>query len=118
MTRIVIPERIPGLNGNDGLMREHFRAAAKRKQDYEWYVLEQAGNVAHPGPVRITYTCKRLVLMDWDNHCASFKHIGDALVSAGVIIDDKPSIVVEFIPKQIKVKHRHEQAAEIIIEDL
>jgi hypothetical protein len=55
--------------------------------------------------------------MDWDNFAASFKHIGDSLVAAGVIIDDKPSIIIQFLPQQIKSKIK-EQRVEIIITDL
>jgi flavoprotein len=54
--------------------------------------------------------------MDWDNFAASFKHIGDALVSNKVIKDDKPGVVVQFLPEQIKCK-RVEQKVVIIIED-
>jgi hypothetical protein len=55
--------------------------------------------------------------MDWDNFSASFKHIGDALVDLGVIVDDKPSIVTQFLPQQIKSK-RVDQRVEVIIEDV
>jgi len=55
--------------------------------------------------------------MDWDNFSASFKHIGDALVDLGVIQDDKPSIVTQFLPQQIKSK-RIDQKVVIIIEDV
>jgi hypothetical protein len=56
--------------------------------------------------------------MDWDNFAASFKHIGDSLVAAGVIVDDKPAIVTEFLPNQIKISKRDQQRIEVIIEDV
>ena len=56
--------------------------------------------------------------MDWDNFSASFKHIGDALVKAGVIQDDNPQIIVDFLPKQVKVSKRKQQRVEIIIKDV
>jgi hypothetical protein len=43
--------------------------------------------------------------MDWDNLCASFKVIGDALVANGIIEDDNPEIVVEFRPHWRKAKN-------------
>ena len=54
--------------------------------------------------------------MDWDNFAASFKHLGDSLVNAGVIVDDKPAIIVKFTPIQIKSKIK-DQRVEIIIKD-
>jgi len=115
-TRIVINELIPGLNGSDGLMQEHYQKAAKRKIRYAWLVKEQTKN-KHLGAVSIEYIGYKSSLMDWDNFAASFKHIGDALVECGVIIDDKPTIVQIFQPRQIKCK-RIEQRVEIIIKDL
>lgn len=115
-TRIVINELIPGLNGSDGLMQEHYRNAIKRKERYTWLVKEQTKN-KHLGAVRIEYIGYKSSLMDWDNFSASFKHLGDSLVECGVITDDKPEIVQIFQPKQIKCK-RIEQRVEIVITDL
>jgi hypothetical protein len=55
--------------------------------------------------------------MDWDNFCSSFKHVGDALVKEGVILDDNPAIVVSFVPEQLKCK-RADQKVIVIIEDV
>lgn len=74
-------------------------------------------SVKFEGAVVITYARYTNKQMDWDNHCASFKHIGDALVKAGIIKDDNPKIIIEFIPKQFKVKTREEERTLIIIED-
>ena len=115
-TTISIEGIIPGLNGSDGLIREHWAAAKKRKTKYLYLIRSQTKN-RHKGAVRIQYIGYKSILMDWDNFTASFKHIGDSLVNANVIVDDKPSIVVEFLPKQIKCK-RKEQKIVVIIEDL
>lgn len=108
-----------GLNGDDGLIRQHFRESAKVKIRLKLLLMEQKprGFIPIDYPVRITYTryCSRY--MDWDNACASFKWIGDSLVSAGFLKDDAPSIIQEFIPRQIKVK-RAEERTEILIENL
>ena len=115
-TRIIINEVIPGLNGSDGLMQEHYRNAIKRKERYIWLVKSQTTN-KHLGAVSIEYIGYKSTFMDWDNFCASFKHLGDSLVACGVISDDNPAIVQEFKVKQVKSK-KNEQHIEIIIKDL
>ena len=115
-TVIEIDGVIPGLNGSDGLIREHWAAAKKRKLKYQYLIRSQTKN-RHKGSVRIQYIGYKSILMDWDNFAASFKHIGDSLVNCKVIADDKPDIIVEFLPKQIKCK-RKEQKIVVIIEDL
>ncbi len=116
---LTINELIPGLNGDKGLMRSHWTKIKKTKQHYKHIIsthLQNGSIHRHPGKVKITYTGHKSILMDWDNFCASFKHIGDALVDSKIIIDDKPSIVVQFAPQQIKCK-RKEQKVVITIED-
>jgi hypothetical protein len=114
---ITIPILIPGLNGSDGLMQEHFSKVIKKKEQYEAMLLSLR-LYKHPGKVRITWTRYTHNLMDWDNHGASFKHIGDSLVAVGCIKDDMPEIVVEFIPKQIRVLTKGEVRMELLIQDL
>lgn len=111
---------VAGLNGDEGLMRSHWTKIKKIKSLYLEIIRIQlaAGKIKqHTGPVKITYIGYKSRLMDWDNFCSSFKHIGDSLVKAQIITDDKPSIVTSFIPQQIKCK-RIEQKAVIIIEDI
>lgn len=115
-TVLTIKGIVPGLNGKDGLIREHWTSALKKKNLYKVLCREQNPN-KHPGKVIIHYIGYKSILMDWDNFSASFKHIGDALVELGVIVDDKPSIVTQFLPQQIKSK-RIDQKVEIIIEDV
>ena len=115
ITEVVIKGVIPGLNGKQGLIREHFRNAKKRRDLYKVLIRSQTNN-RHKGKVIIRYIGYKTILMDWDNFAASFKHIGDALVSNKVIKDDKPAVVIQFLPEQIKCK-RVEQKVIIIIED-
>lgn len=115
MTVLTIKGLIPGLNGKHGLMREHFRNAKKRKDLYRVLLSHQEYS-KHKGKVTIRYIGYKSILADWDNFGASFKHIGDALVDLGIIVDDKPAIVTQFIPEQIKSK-RVDQKVVIIIED-
>ncbi len=114
-TEVTIKGVIPGLNGKQGLIREHFRNAKKRRDLYKVLIRAQTNN-RHKGKVIIRYIGYKTILMDWDNFAASFKHIGDALVSNKVIKDDKPAVVIQFLPEQIKCK-RVEQKVVIIIED-
>lgn len=101
-TFIEIEKVIPGLNGKTGLIRESHHPATERKKKMKDLVCLLTRN-KHIGPVRIIFTRYTVELMDWDNMCASFKNVGDALVFARVIEDDKPAVVVEFLPKQVKV---------------
>jgi len=96
---------VPGLNGDKGLMRLHFRSWKKVKKTYQLIIRSQTKKKLK-GRVRVVWERRTTTLMDWDNHCASFKFVGDALVLAGVISDDKPAVISEFIPKQTKVSKR------------
>jgi len=115
ITRLVLDELPPGLNGPEGLIREHFAARKKRKDRYFIKIRSQTLN-RHKGSVKITYIryCNRF--MDWDNASASVKLPMDCLKDAKIIIDDSPKIVVEFSTKQVLVD-RKSQRIEIIIED-
>lgn len=112
-----LPYLTPGLNGKDGLIRQHFHGAGKSKERITWDIRAQrpAGVKPIAQPVRVIYTRYTSHLMDWDNACASFKHIGDALQSAGVLADDSPEVIAEFIPRQVKCKMK-ERRTEIEIE--
>jgi len=116
-TEITIHEKVPGLNGSDGLIREHFHSARKRKQRYAFTMMSQTKN-QHRGAVKINFTRYGTRLMDWDNVCASFKHLGDALVACGIIADDNARIVKKFYPHQVKIRSRIDQKSTIEIEDL
>lgn len=104
------------MNGSDGLIREHFRARKIRVEKLQFEIMAQTRN-RHPGKVHVIFTRYTCQPMDWDNHCASFKNVGDALVNAGVIKDDKPEIIVVFEPKQEKVKKRDEETVVLAIID-
>jgi len=111
---------VAGLNGSKGLMRSHWSAVKRQKDLYLAIINDHLrANKArsHEGAVSIEYIGYKSVLMDWDNFCASFKHIGDALVKSGVIKEDSPKIVQRFTPEQIKCK-RKEQKVVIVISDI
>jgi len=105
-----------GLNGSDGLIREHWAHARKKRQMLAWKIKEKKPK-AHKGKVIITYTRASVVAPDWDNLSSSFKHVGDSLVDCGVIKDDKPAIVIEFRPRWVKAKNHKSVFTLIEIED-
>lgn len=116
---LVINGLVAGLNGDKGLMRSHWSNTKKQKDLYQLIIkdhLRENKVRKHTGKVTIHYVGYKSVLMDWDNFCSSFKHIGDSLVESGIITEDKPSVVVQFIPHQIKCK-RVDQKVVVIIKD-
>ena len=115
-TIIVIPERVPGLNGPDGLIREHYRPAKKRKDRYLIYCLSQKKG-SHKGIVTVKAVRHSIKLMDWENLWSSFKHIMDAIVDAHIIKDDDPTIIINFSVSQVKISKRVDKKSVVIIED-
>lgn len=113
---ITFPFTMPGLNGDDGLMRQHWSEIEKTKKIIKAYILKQCLGIKFTGKVNITYTRYAFQLMDWDNHCASFKHLGDCLVDCGILIDDKPEVIINFNPKQVKVNRSETFYTTILIE--
>lgn len=101
---IEIDDTAPGLNGNKGLMRMHYRTYMKLKE--KWVLLIRSVTSAKvKGRVSIVYTRSSVIAPDADNLSASFKPIGDALVANGVIEDDSYKIVESFTAKWIKAKN-------------
>jgi Holliday junction resolvase RusA-like endonuclease len=117
-TLLLFPFLTPGLNGKDGLIRQHW-AKRKKKMDYYQWLIRTQSTSHHKQCVVITYTrfCTKGNFMDWDNHGASFKLWGDALKHQGIIADDSPNVIIELKLRQIAVKHNPEQRTEITIED-
>jgi Holliday junction resolvase RusA-like endonuclease len=55
---------------------------------------------------------------DFDNRVASFKAVVDGLITVGIMIDDKDSVIVERHYPWIKESNRHRQRIRIEIEEL
>jgi len=98
------PFSMPGLNGNQGLMRMHYRKKKEWKDRLMWMILEQKKG-RHSGKVRIEYHRNyRSIPMDrMDNLPASFKILCDALVACKVIGGDSEDFVPE-TPKYTQSK--------------
>jgi hypothetical protein len=116
---LTIPGLIAGLNGDKGLMRAHWSHVKKQKEFYCKIIqghLRENKVRKHLGEVTVEYIGYKSSFMDWDNFCSSFKHIGDSLVEMKIIMEDKPKIITQFIPSQIKCK-REDQKVVVIIKD-
>lgn len=105
----------PGLNGDQGLIRLSKYGYKKVRGQFMWLV-KAANPKKMEGQVRITFERHETNPMDWDNHCASFKIIGDCLERLNVIDDDSPDTIVEFIPKKKRVHSYAERKIVITIE--
>lgn len=117
---LVINGLVAGLNGSQGLMRGHWAKIKKQKEVYQTIIsqhLRENKIKQHLGEVTIEYIGYKSRFMDWDNFCASFKHIGDSLVKCKIIADDSPKIITKFIPSQIKVP-QIDQKVIVIIKDV
>lgn len=109
-----LPYVVPGLNGPDGLIREHWSKAERRKKTLYYDLLSQKSpNKLPKTKCFIIFVTYRVTLMDWDNCVASFKHIGDAMKQANIIKDDAPNVVEYMFPVQKKVGSRKEERTEI-----
>ena len=113
---ISIDRLLPGLNGNDGLIRQsHFKATKVKAGLFE---LVKAGRYGTFGQERVKIICTRYycgTAMDFDNASASFKYLVDAIVKAGIIYDDSPKTIEEWTVRQVSVKRRVLQKMEVEI---
>lgn len=116
MTELIIDidEVAPMLNGSGGLKNMHFQAYRKLRDRWVWLIRSKTSAIIK-GRVSIVYIRRSVVAPDWDNISASFKPIGDALVTNKVIEDDNPKIVTSFIPKWEKAKNNASVSTTIII---
>lgn len=101
---------------NHSLLTQHWSETAKQKKAF----IARVAAMKIPlikGKVRLTYIRHGSRLMDWDNLCSSQKLVLDALVKNNVIEDDSPLVIVEFIPKQARCRHK-DSKMEFIFEQL
>lgn len=119
----VIRFSIPGLapkstspNGRAHYLRKH--ADGKAYGETVFLIAQSAKPAWWPsqGQERalVTLTQKANRLRDHDNFAASFKPGLDAIVRAGIIADDKPS-VIDLSLRAVRVKTRDEECVEVSI---
>ena len=111
---IQVPIIAPGLNGDDGLQREHWTSYEKRLDNYT-AIIKGQNLKPYKGCVAMKYERHSVQLMDWDNLGASFKCWGDALIKAGIIEDDSPKIITEFDMYPVKANSYRDVGTTIII---
>ena len=73
------------------LLRTHWRARSRDLEDWKWQILSVAGNrhrLAKKSRVRLKILVFRGRLQDPDNRYGSVKHLVDALVRLGWLVDD------------------------------
>ena len=112
---LIIPEKIDGLNGKNGLLRGHWAQRRRKKESYAWLFRAQT-NGKFAGQVRLTITRSyRGQKMDFDNLASTAKLPLDALVLAGIIEDDSEKIIGQptFFQRQIGAKQAHYYQIEI-----
>jgi hypothetical protein len=92
---ITFPGKVPGNNGANGLLRMHWRKRLEHQKAYWLHVLA-AGLQPMVGPVRFELVRYSIgPLMDFDNLVSTGKCTTDALVRAGILPDDNPTIIAE-----------------------
>lgn len=113
-TEITVPRLAPMMSK---LKRMHHRKYARIRDEWA-FEIRSLTKAKHEGSVNISFTRYSTAMPDWDNLYASFKVIGDALVSNGIIEDDNMSIVKDLDANWGKVSKRKFQRTEIKIEDV
>jgi hypothetical protein len=117
-TELIFPGVLPGNNGSKGLLRMHWTARNKLRDQFTWLVKVLTKN-RHQGKVKLNLTRYYLTQpLDYDNLVSTGKIPVDSIVLARVILDDKESIISEREYKQVKVKTKGEQKTVIVIEDI
>ena len=114
---------LPGLlpSGLNVLLRQHWTKRGREKKNVAEHVfaaLVGKTGTGWPltGPLRLTYTRLTCRWMDYDNAASSAKHVLDALVNQGVLEDDSPKVIAEFVVKQKKVPHLADQGTLVEID--
>ena len=115
--QIVIMQKLPGLNGSDGLIRENRFLRKKRKEEIKAEISRQNLTTFH-GKVRLTLERRAVKLMDWENFISTMKLPNDIFVELGVILDDNPAIITEFVPIQKRVRSHTEECTIFLFENL
>lgn len=115
--KITLAGLIPGLNGKNGLMSEHWSKRIKRKK-----AMMIRLNILKPpkfkGIVEISFKTHVSKLSDTeDNLPAKRKVLYDCLVTLGIIEGDSPFILKSTPPEQVKSR-RKDQRVEITIKSI
>lgn len=85
---------VPGNNGKKGLLRMSVKDKNELKKRFFWDTRAQTRN-RHKGPVKLELIRHGMQLMDYDNLVSTGKLLIDAIVKAGIILDDSKQIIQE-----------------------
>lgn len=105
--KITLVGTLPGLNGSEGLIREHFMARKKRKNSLKTRLFLICTRIKFTGQVEVILKGYSSILSDWENFSAKFKLLGDVLVDLGIIEGDSPKTIIKFIPEQEKCQRKN-----------
>lgn len=89
---IEIP-RLPALNSSRRVNRW---VEIKEKKLWEEEVFVATRGKQPPNPLeraKVTFIRRSSMTSDHDNLVASFKHVQDGLIHAGIIVDDRPGVI-------------------------
>ena len=113
---LIIPEKVDGMNGKNGLIRGNKFSRKSKKTTYSWLFLAQTP-VKFKGEVNIKITRSyKGTPMDFDNLVSTSKIPLDALVMAGIIEDDSMKIIGQPDYKQFKIGMKENHFFKIVIE--
>lgn len=105
------------------LLRRHWAFIKKEKDKWHRLVLREVeihkrfrGDFEPLVKARISFHRGSIKEPDWDGLVSGFKFVCDGLVQAGVIIDDKPSVITCSY-QWFKCK-RHEQRIHVLVEEV
>ena len=115
-TTLIIPEKVPSNNGKNGLLRTHWAKRRKLVETWAWLFRAQTTN-RHAGQVEIQIIHYHIgrAIQDYDNLVSTLKLPLDALVKAGIIADDKMSVIGVPTIEQVRVKDKKEVKTVITI---
>ncbi len=88
-------DRLPKMP--NAILWKHWRVIKRERDLWEEEIMAAFAGHKPPAPLHnadVTYErCSAGPEPDYENLCFSFKHVQDALVSQGILIDDKPSVI-------------------------
>lgn len=102
----------------NSLIRKHWAVITKEKNKWHTYVKLSLGINRPKVPLKkakLTLTRYSMRAPDYDGLVGSFKYVVDGLVKAGVIVDDKVSVIGDSKYNWVKAK-KVDQRIEVVIE--
>ncbi|KAA9357264.1 hypothetical protein [Larkinella humicola] len=114
ITIITIPQALPSLNA----IRKMHKGDYKKLRDMLQQYARMTTRYRHPGRITIEYYRYSPGVLDFDNLAGSGKILLDACRFAGLIIDDRPGILLRPHYENIKIKRGEQPQSVLKIIDL